>query len=132
MNPNHNKEWKLLNGKPKSTVTKTQCRDISALKKFYYLESNTSKKTFVTIDNGLWYEEFADGTFSKLNFKWISDCEFEIEFIESNNLSRKSLSHKGEKYLYGIYNRKGNDFEIWVADNDGKPVQSFWLHAIKK
>jgi hypothetical protein len=128
----NSKEWKHINGKPKQIITKTQCRDITRLKKFYYIEPSKNDKTVVTIDNGIWLEEFADGTYSKLNFKWTSDCEFEIEFIDSNNESRKNLSYKGDKYQYGIYNRKGNDFEIWVADNDGKPVQSFWLHAIKK
>jgi hypothetical protein len=126
------KEWKMISTKPKNTVVKKQCRDVQTIKKFYYIEPNENKKTAVTIENGIWLENFADGTYSKLNFQWTSDCEFEIEFIESNNVARKNLSHKGDKYQYGIYNRKGNDFEIWVADNDGKPVQSFWLHAIKK
>jgi hypothetical protein len=35
-------------------------------------------------------------------FKWVDDCKFDIEFIESNNITRKNYSKQGEKYRYEI------------------------------
>lgn len=60
------------------------------------------------IDKGLWTDNFKDGTYSKLRFKWINDCEFEIEFIESNNPVQSQFSKKGDKYLYQIIEKKDN------------------------
>lgn len=123
-------EWKFIIAKPKITVTKKQCRDLETIKNFYYLESDGTK-TNVTIADGYWTEQFADGSYSKLYFRWTGDVEFEIEFIESNNHSRQNFSNKGDIYHYGIFGRKGNDFQAWVNDIYGKPTESFWLHAKK-
>lgn len=123
-------DWKSLSSKPKNTVSKTKCRELDKLKKFYYIMPDGDRVN-VSIDNGLWHEDFEDGTFSKLEFKWTSDCEFEIIFIESNNLSRKNFSSKGEVYHYGIYSETGKDYFIWVNDVNGKASTSFKLLSIK-
>jgi hypothetical protein len=77
------------------------------------------------------YEDFEDGTFSKLEFRWTSDCEFDIVFIESNNLSRKNFSSKGDIYHYGLYSATGNDYLIWLNDVNGNVSTSFKLLYIK-
>jgi hypothetical protein len=125
---NENKsEWEVLQTAPPSNIQKKDCKKLTAIKKFYYLEQD-GKKVHVTIDNGKWIEKFEDGTYSNLNFKWTSDCEFEIEFIESNNNMRKNLSFKGDKYNYVLYETKDNDLKFYVKTSTAV-VQSSWLHA---
>ena len=123
-------DWKLLTSRPKNTLAKAKCRQVDKIKKFYYIMPE-GQKVNVTIDKGLWYEEFEDGTFSKLSFRWTSDCEFDIEFIESNNLSRKNFSSAGDTYHYGLYNSIGKDFLVWINDTTGNATQSFRLRAQK-
>ncbi len=66
---------------------------------------------------------FKDGTYSKLKFEWLGDCEFELEFIESNNESRKSFSKPGDKYIYQILDKKAKYYlmSAWI------PGMSYFL-----
>jgi len=55
-----------------------------------------------------------DGTYSKLRFEWVSACEFEIEFLESNNRIRKNFSKPGDKYRYQIVDSKDGYYDMSV------------------
>jgi hypothetical protein len=125
-NKENKSEWEILEKAPPSNIQKKDCKKLTSQKNFYYLEHD-GKKAHVTIANGKWTEKFEDGTYSTLNFKWVSDCEFEIEFIESNNNMRKNLSFRGDKYYYVLYDSKGNDLKFYVKTNTAV-VQSSWLH----
>lgn len=104
-------DWEILTEKPTSKVTAQDCREFKQKRYYYYLEANGSK-TRVEIHEGFWTDTFTDSTYSKLKFKWINDCEFEIEFIESNNESRKNMSKKGDTYRYSIIDRKENYYDM--------------------
>lgn len=104
-------DWEMLTEKPTSKVTAQDCREFKQKRYYYYLEANGSK-TRVEIHEGFWTDTFADSTYSKLKFKWLNDCEFEIEFIESNNESRKNMSKKGDTYRYSIIDRKENYYDM--------------------
>ncbi len=122
-------EWQILKEIPKNTLNKKSCRDLDKIKKFFYHEVDGAV-TNVTIDKGIWLEEFADGTFSKLEFKWTADCEFDLIFIESNNNIRKNLSSKGDKYHYGLHEKKDNAYFMWIVNNDGT-IMSSPIHVKK-
>ena len=104
-------DWEMLTEKPTSKVTAQDCREFKQKRYYYYLEAN-GNKTRVEIHEGFWTDTFTDSTYSKLKFKWINDCEFEIEFIESNNESRKNMSKKGDTYRYSIIDRKENYYDM--------------------
>lgn len=104
-------DWEMLTEKPTSKVTAQDCREFKQKRYYYYLEANGSK-TRVEIHEGFWTDTFTDSTYSKLKFKWLNDCEFEIEFIESNNESRKNMSKKGDTYRYSIIDRKENYYDM--------------------
>jgi len=116
-------EWQILKDIPKNSLNKKTCRDLDKIKKFYYFEVN-GDVTDVTIDKGIWLENFADGTFSKLEFKWTSDCEFDLIFIESNNTIRKNLSSKGDIYHYGLHEKKDEAYFMWIVNRDGTIMSS--------
>ncbi len=100
-------DWEPLDKKPVSLLSKPVCNDFKTRTMYYYRESN-GDTVRVLVENGLWIEEFIDGTYSKLNFRWIGDCEFELEFISSNNYIRKNLSVKGDKYRYLLLDKVNN------------------------
>ncbi len=104
-------DWEMLTEKPTSKVTAQDCREFKQKRYYYYLEANGSK-TRVEIHEGFWTDTFTDSTYSKLKLKWLNDCEFEIEFIESNNESRKNMSKKGDTYRYSIIDRKENYYDM--------------------
>jgi hypothetical protein len=66
------------------------------------------------IDKGHWVERFRDGTYSKLRFRWIDDCEFEIEFIESTNSVMSQVSKRGDRYRYQIINKNEKYYLVSV------------------
>lgn len=79
-------------------------RDLKAFKKqteFYYLETD-GKTTQVSMQDGFWTDRFPDGSYSKLNYSWISKNEFVLEFISSDNQSRAMLSVPGDLYYYQV------------------------------
>lgn len=120
-------EWVLLEKAPVSKIQKKDCLRLTTAKHFYYLEYDGTK-VHVTVENNKWTEKFEDGTYSILNFKWTGDCEYELEFVESNNNIRKNLSSKRDKYNYVLYEAKGNDFKFYLKGKTAT-VQATVLHA---
>lgn len=110
-------EWLLLKEPPASKVNKKECRTLANYSSFYYYERG--KTVAVTIKNGIYTENFEDGSYSKLEFKWNGDCGFDLVFIESNNTLRKDLSRKGDVYHYAIYEKYDDKFMTWIAAPDG-------------
>ena len=104
-------DWEILKPeeKPKIVATKSQCAIFDESTKLTYLENN-GDKVGVDLKDGIWIDRFVDGTYSRLNFKWINDCEFELEFIESNNETRKNLSKVGDVYSYEIISKEQSHF----------------------
>lgn len=100
-------DWESLDKKPASSLNKEVCNEFNTRTKYYYRESN-GDTVRVVVDKGFWEEKFMDGTYSKLKFRWVGDCEFELEFISSNHHIRKNLSRKGEKYRYQLLEKVNN------------------------
>lgn len=109
--------WGIQYEKPKETISKEQCKHFDEISKYYYVE-NDGNKVEVTLSDNLWIEKFADNTFSKLHYRKKSNCEFELEFIESNNLSRSNLSIKGDKYLYKMYDEENETYSVYTKNKE--------------
>jgi hypothetical protein len=106
-------DWKSIDKKPVTISSKKTCKDFLRHKKYKYLETSGDTVN-LSIKNGFWIDRFEDGTYSKLKFNWISDCEFDIEFIESDNQSRKNFSKPGDKYRYQIIDKKQTYYDMSV------------------
>lgn len=101
-------------GRPTSQLTKKQLRELKKRTEFYYYEVS-GEKTKVVMKDGFWTDYFSDNTTSKLTYKWISDTEFELTFIESDNESRSNFSVKGDQFIYQILSKEDNFY--WMALN---------------
>ncbi len=97
--------------KPTSEISKKELKKFRKKTDLYYCELNGDTTT-VSMNNGIWRDSFSDGTFSKLNYKWIN--EFELIFIESNNDSRANFSVKGDRYLYQLLSKKENHYLLSI------------------
>jgi len=106
-------DWKDVPELPKSKLVKKDCTDFLDKRYFTYIEGN-GDTTNLEISTDYWIDRFKDGTYSKLSFKWTGPCEFEISFIESNNLIRSRMSRPGDKYFYRIIDRRANYYDIGV------------------
>ncbi|WP_316633021.1 hypothetical protein [uncultured Flavobacterium sp.] len=117
--PNKHPEssWSMQNEKPLDKISKEECNHFDKISKYYYIE-NDGNKVEVTLSDDLWIEKFSDGTFSKLTFRKKGSCEFELEFIESNNISRKNLSIKGDKYLYKLYDEENETYSVYTQNKE--------------
>lgn len=119
IHPNTNDNYELLSEKTTANISK---KDLAAFKKqqhFYYFDSATNEKVSVEITKNHWTEHFADGTHSKTHFRWISNNQFELEFIESDNFIRNRLNKKGDKYNYEILSKE-NDFYWILTEVEGQ------------
>lgn len=105
------------NTEPIINISKEQCNHFDKISKYYYFE-NDGKKVEVTLSDDLWIEKFEDNTYSKLYYRKKSNCQFELEFIESNNFSRGNLSVKGEKYLYKIFNEENETYSVYMKNKE--------------
>jgi hypothetical protein len=121
-------DWEILKQKPTSTLSPTECNSFKLIHEFYYFESATGDTVRLSIKGGFWIDQFTDNTFSKLRFYWINDCEFEIEFIESNNRSRKNFSMPGDKYKYQIIGKGTGFFKLSVEVVGSSQFYSFKLY----
>ena len=124
----NNENWVTVEKKPAININE---KDLQLLKKstdLYYFEAS-GKKTFVKTDNKYWTETFDDKTNSILYYKWLSANRFELEFIESNNVNRKSFSKKGEKYLYEVLSKENNYYWIMFEIPGQNRLVKFKLFA---
>jgi hypothetical protein len=104
--------WEKIEAKPKTELVKSACREFV---KHKYIYSDSNRDTVhMLIDKGHWVERFRDGTYSKLRFRWIDDCEFEIEFIESTNSVMSQVSKRGDRYRYQIINKNEKYYLVSV------------------
>lgn len=119
-------DWKTLTKKPKLEISKNNCTNFLNGGNYYYKEYDGKiVNVLITLDN--WTETFEDNTKSKLLFHPKNNCEFELEFIQSDNKSRKNFSIKGDIYKYGIYKLKDGVFDVWVNGKDNT-IYSFRMY----
>lgn len=107
-------DWNSVENIPRANISIEECNQFFEINKFKYLEYS-GDTTQVVITTNSWTDFFTDGTTSKLSFKKKSSCEFEISFIESNNISRKNMSKPGDKYNYIILEKNKNYFLLLVT-----------------
>jgi len=119
-------DWKKLELKPSSSLNLKDFKSFLKGGLFYYKEFNGDSVN-VALSENLWIETFIDGTTSKLIFNPKKNSEFELQFIESNNETRKNFSIKGEIYNYGIYAKENNEYFIWVMSKE-KQFSGFKLY----
>ena len=110
-------DWVTLSQKPKTEVSKKDFATFLKGGNFYYKEYDGGIVN-VSIDKNSWVETFEDRTFSRLTLHRKNDCEFDLEFIESNNEIRRNLSVKGDLYSYGLYKLQDDIFNVWVSQSD--------------
>jgi len=120
-------DWEIVHERPETLLSRKDCREFSKQKRFKYLEVNGDT---VNLEFGrtFWIDRFKDGTYSKLRIQWINDCEFEIEFLESNNLSRMKLSNKGDKYRHRIVEKTDKYYLMFTEIPNMKPYYMFKLY----
>lgn len=118
--------WVRLNKKPDILISNKELEQFKKYSNFYYFEYG-GDKTLVHVSKKYWIETFSDGTNSKLFFKWIDKSRFEIEFIESNNNTRKNFSNKGDKYNYQIMSKENNFFWVIVETLGQDDIYKFKL-----
>ena len=111
-------DWKRVVEKPVVKASKRQCRGFLKHEQYSYLESDGVNSVSVEIKNGVWTEKLPDSTYSKLIMRWTSDCEFDLEFVESNNSLRKNMSKAGDKYHYSVLERV-DDYYAMSFELDG-------------
>lgn len=103
-----------------SKLTKKEIENFKKQVNFKYFEVNGDITTS-TMKNGKWIDTFSDKTYSKLDYKWISDTEFELTFIESNNETRNGFSVKGDKLLYNVISKE-SDYYLMSVNISGQTV----------
>ena len=124
-------DWMMHTEQPISSLEKIDCDNFYDIERFSYLES-TGDIVHLELKDGYWVDHFKDGTFSKLKLRKTNDCEFEIEFIESNNNIRKNFSKKGDKYIYQILTQNTRFYELSVQIPGKSIYYTFKLYYKRK
>ena len=119
--------WVLLKEKPETNLNEKTCADFFLLKTFQYLEPSGDTVT-LQFEDGNWIDRFIDGTYSKLKIIEKSNCEFDIQFIESNNFLRSNFSKEGERYSYKILDLIDNKYFLSVKIPDQDQYFKFILY----
>ena len=105
--------WIQLETKPNIELNDKTCKNFFKNYSYKYLEPNGDIVELEIKDN-YWIDHFKDGTYSKLNLIKISSCEFDIEFIESNNELRKNFSKEGDTFRYQILSHGKGFYKLSV------------------
>ncbi|KAA5536449.1 hypothetical protein F0919_01930 [Taibaiella lutea] len=120
-------DWQEVAEKPKTKLGKKACIHFLDYKKYQYIEASGDTVN-LSIENGFWIDKFKDGSYSKLKFNWVTDCEFDIEFIESNNVTRKGYSKPGDKYRYQILEKAEHYYLISVEISGTNRYMTFKMY----
>lgn len=123
----NNGNWVRHSTKPIQKIKQGNCK-IFYLKRYYsYLETN-GDTVKLEIKDGYWIENFKDGSYSKLKIHSNENCEFVIEFEDSNNEIRKSFSKKGDKYRYTIIDENIGVYKLAVKVPEQSIFYTFNLY----
>lgn len=120
------RESQVLKTKPKTKLDKIECNKFRDLKWYKWMLTNGDTVN-LQIENGLWIDHFKDGSYSKLSVNWISDCEFDIKFVESDNDIMKNISRPGDTYRYRIIDKKDKYYYMIVQILRTKRIETFKL-----
>ena len=112
--------------KPNATISKEELKEFKTKELFTYFDAN-GIMTWLEIKNGIWTEKFFDNTYSKTKFSWISDNQFQLEFIESDNELKKAMSRKGDIYRYEILSKEDEYYWIIAIVDEGLLMTKFKL-----
>lgn len=110
---NKKSDWTEVDLEPETLASRQECDDFFSAGKLKYLETN-GDTTLVDISSDSWTDHFLDGTYSRLSLQRTKPEEFIITFIESNNNTRKNMSHPGDKYRYKIIKKEGQSYSMFV------------------
>lgn len=113
--------------KPTTKLSKKQLEVFKNISQFKYKEFDGTD-TFVDMKDNKWTDKFADNTVSKLTYKWLSDDEFQLTFIESDNETRSNFSFEGDKFNYIVIDKKENYYLLSVNIEDQKIYEEFKLY----
>ena len=119
-------DWIKVEQRPRTVLSRSECKRFGKQRKFKYLEMSGDTVN-LEIDQAYWIDRFKDGTYSKLKFYWLGDCEFEIEFLESNNETRKGFSKRGDKYRYQIID-KTDTYYVMSAEIPNENI--YWIFKL--
>ncbi|MBS4066270.1 MAG: hypothetical protein KGZ74_17050 [Chitinophagaceae bacterium] len=122
-----NDDWVSVNEMPKSKLSRSECDDFFSLTKYKYLENN-GDTTIVHLTQRSWQDYFIDGTYSKLTLKRTSASDFDLIFLESNNLSRKNMSNTGDTYSYRILEKKNGYYLMLIHIKKSSQMATFKLY----
>jgi len=99
--------------KPVTKQNKKQLAEFKKRTQFKYKEFDGSD-TYVEMKDNKWTDTFTNNTYSKLTYKWLSDDEFQLTFIESNNETRSNFSFEGDKFNYIVLDIKDDHYLVSV------------------
>ncbi len=105
--------WKMVDKEPASRASEKDCREFFTYKELSYLEA-TGDTTRLVVNGNSWTDMFTDGTYSKLSLEKKNNCDFTITFIESNNMTRSSLSKKGDRFRYKILSKENGYYNMFL------------------
>lgn len=120
-------DWKIVQERPKIQLTRKDCDEFLGKSKYKYLEYDGDTVNLV-INKSHWIDHFKDGTHSKLTLSRISDCQFEIEFVESDNELRRNFSKPGDKYKYHILDKIDNYYLLSVETDGNDRIAIFKMY----
>lgn len=112
---------------PVSEITIHELADFKQQKRFTYKEVG-GNVTEVELKADQWIDHFSDQTYSKLSMEWISDEEFQLTFIDSNNLSRSNFSFPGDKLIYKVLAKKEGYYLLSVNIEGQEEYEIFKLY----
>ena len=116
-NSPENLYWKRTIDKPTSKLKNIDCLEFKKYNTYWYFEPN-GDTVKLKIESGLWTDYFKDGTYSQLKFTWKTECDFQIEFLQSDNRIRKGYSKPGDIYQYSLL-EKSNHFYLLSVRTEG-------------
>lgn len=111
-NPPQTDDWVFMEERPEPELTLGSLQKFKLQNSFYYIEHSGSVTQVYLSEDGKWKDVFSDGSQSESFFRWKEDGIFELEFIRSNNHTRKDFSQPGDRYFYEVLS-EGDGF-YWV------------------
>jgi hypothetical protein len=116
-----------INKIPQTKLDREGCLNFLKHPYLFYLESSGDTVRAV-IKNDVWIETFKDRTNTKLKFKWIDSCAFELEFIESTNFPRSKASKPGDRYRYAILDKQNSFYNMSVEIVGNDALMTFKIY----
>jgi len=110
-------DWVAVDTNPPTNLEDSVCSELFKKQNIFYIQA-TSDTISVVINDNYWIETSGLNKYKSIEkIDFFKNCEFTLEFVESNDPTANKYSKQGDKIYYRILDQTNSYFSVSATRN---------------